>query len=289
MPALKRILALWAFLAMPAWAQPQATVAAVQMPAWLDRNGHAQALAVGTEVRNGDSIRTGDGARAYLKLAEGSTVKLGENAKLVFFSHSLRPQSAFKGALDILAGAFRFTTDALQRVKSREVSIRVGTATAGIRGTDLWGHSTRQEDLVCLIDGAIEIKHAALAEPVAMNVPMTFFAVPRNAAPQAVAAVDPVQFALWARETEIVAGDGAAYFGGKWKLVLGHYAGQAAALAQYDAARKEGFAASIRPVAAAGSGWNYEVEIRGFRAEGEAVKAAARLMAATGIEASPAR
>ena len=289
MQALKRILALCAFLAAPAWAVPQATVAAVQMPAWLERNGRTQPLAVGMEVKHGDNIRTGEGARAYLKLAEGSTVKLGENAKLAFFSHSLKPQQAFKGALDVLTGAFRFTTDALRHIQSRDVAIRVGTATAGIRGTDLWGRSNKKEDLVCLIEGNIEIKHGALAEPVAMAEPMSFFVAPRGEAPKPVAPVDPVQFRLWARETEIEAGDGASRSGGKWKLLLGSHNAEASALEQYDIARGEGYPASIMPRAGAGGAWNYEVVLAGFPDEGEALKAAARLKAATGIAASAVR
>jgi hypothetical protein len=97
-------------------------VDALVTPAWIERHGQTQPLAVGMAVANGDRIRTGDGARVYLKLAEGSTVKLGADATLSFFSRSLRPQRDFKGALDVLAGAFRFTTDALQRVRSRDVS-----------------------------------------------------------------------------------------------------------------------------------------------------------------------
>lgn len=285
----KRIFALCAFLALPAWAVPQATVDAVQMPAWLDRNGRTQPLAVGMEVKNGDNIRTGEGARAYLKLAEGSTVKLGENARLAFFSRSLKPQTAFRGALDVLSGAFRFTTDAVRRVKSRDVAIRVGTATAGIRGTDLWGRSDAKEDLVCLIDGNIEISHGALAEPVAMSEPMTFFVAPRGEAPKAVAPVDPELFRQWARATEIEAGDGAVRRGGKWKLVLGSYAAEAAALEQYDIARGEGFAARIMPRAADDGVWNYDVLLSGYPDADEALKAAARLKAATGIEATATR
>ena len=240
MQVLKRFLALLAVVSLPAWGVPQATVAAVQMPAWIDRDGATRPLAPGMEVGSGDHIRTGIDGRVYLQLAEGSTVKLGEKARLALFSQSLQPQVRFKGALDVLAGAFRFTTGALQRVKSRELVIRVGTATAGIRGTDLWGRSDAQQDLVCLIEGKIEIWHPALAGSVAMAQPLTYFAAPRGAAPQPVAAVDPQEFRRWARQTEIEAGDGAVRRGGKWQLLLGRHAAEGDALAQYDTARAAG-------------------------------------------------
>src|SRR2546428_9578137 len=118
------LLLLAGFLAS-AWAAPQAIVEAVQMPAWLDREGRVLPLAPGLEVKNGDRLRTGEGARAYLKLPEGSTVKLGESAQLSFRTEEV--PAVFKAALDVAAGAFRFTTAVLQKLRKRDVSIKVRT------------------------------------------------------------------------------------------------------------------------------------------------------------------
>ncbi|MDD5250077.1 MAG: FecR family protein [Rhodocyclaceae bacterium] len=289
MQALKRICAFLAFVSLPAWALPPAVVAAVQAPAWIERGGLVQPLAVGMPLANGDRIRTGDGARAYLKLAEGSTVKLGADAKLAFFSMSAKPRSEFRGALDVLNGAFRFTTDALMRITSRDIAIRVGTATAGIRGTDLWGRADVRQDLVCLIEGKIDVWHAALPGPVAMSAPLSVFVAARGEAPRPLVMADTQEFGRWARETEIAPGDGAARTGGKWKLSLGRHAIEAEALTQYDVARSAGYAVGIKPSAAAGGGWNYEVILLGFPDAAEAAAAAARLKAATGIAATAAR
>jgi hypothetical protein len=81
-----------------------ATVEQVQAPAWLERDGRSQPLAPGMELRNGDLVRTGPGARAYLMLAEGSRVKLGESARFNLHNRNLHPEKSFSGALDILAG-----------------------------------------------------------------------------------------------------------------------------------------------------------------------------------------
>lgn len=289
MQAMKPVLALFALLSLPAWAVPPATVAAVQAPAWLERGGRLQPLAVGMAIRNGDRIRTGDDGRAYLALAEGSTAKLGAAARLAFFSMSAKPKTEYKGALDVLTGAFRFTTDGVKRLKSRDVVIRVGAATAGIRGTDVWGRSDAKEDLICLIEGKIDVWHAALPASLSMSEPMTFFVAPKGEAPKAVAPVDAKQFERWARETEIERRNGAARAGGKVVLSLGRYASEAEALEQYDLARSAGFAVSVRPSAAASGGWNYQLVARGFPDADEAAAAAARLKAATGIEATTAR
>lgn len=285
MLALKRFLALAACIGGPAWAMPQATVDAVVAPAWLEHGGRIRPLAAGMVVASGDGIRTGAGSRAYLKLAEGSTVRLGENAKLVFYSRSLKPRSVFKGALDVAAGAFRFTTDLLHKVKERELSIRVGTATAGIRGTDVWGKTDAARDLVMLIEGRVEISHVS-GRIVEMTQPLTAFVAPRDGGPLSVEAVAPEDFRARARETEIEAGDGAARGKGKWKLLLGRHADERAALEQYDIARGEGFAARVMPRAAEGGGWNYEVFLAGFGAEGEALAAASRLKDAAGLTAT---
>jgi hypothetical protein len=267
-----------------------AVVETVQMPAWLERAGRTQPLAVGVEVRNGDKIRTGQQARVYLAMAEGSTVKLGENAVLVFYSRSLKPASNFKGALDILAGAFRFTTQALQRVRSqREVAIRVGTATAGIRGTDVWGKSDAVRDLILLIEGNIEVRHAGTTFE--MVEPLTYFSAPRNAPPQALARVDAESLRVWVRETEVLPGDGAARRGGTWSVLLASVGLQREALEIYDKARSAGYAAQIkvRPVAAGKSGedWNYSVIVAQLPSEQEAAVVASRIKSQLGFDAVP--
>lgn len=267
-----------------------ATVEMLQMPAWLERAGRIQPLAVGMEVRNGDKIRTGAQARVYLGMAEGSTVKLGENAVLGFHSRSLKPATNFKGALDVLAGAFRFTTQALQRVRSqRDVSIRVGTATAGIRGTDLWGKSDAARDLILLIEGSIEVRHAGTTFEMAE--PLTYFAAPRNAPPQALTRVDPESFRQWVRETEVLPGDGAAQRGGKWNVLLARVGQQGEALEVYDKARIGGYAAQVRvrPGGAAkpdkGGEWNYEVILSQLASEQEAAVVANKIKLQLGFDA----
>jgi hypothetical protein len=246
------------------------------------------------EVRNGDKIRSGAQARVYIGLAEGSTVKLGENALLSFYSRSLKPASNFKGALDVLKGAFRFTTYASQRMRSqREVSIRVGTATAGIRGTDLWGKSDAARDLILLIEGNIEIRHAGVTFELAE--PLTYFAVPRNGPPQALTKADPESFRQWARETEVLPGDGAAQRGGQWNVLLARAGQQGEALATYDKARSAGYAAQIR-VRPAGGGkpekggdWNYEVLLSQLGSEQDAAVVANKVKSQLGFDAVPLR
>lgn len=268
-------------LSTPLLAAPAATVETVQSPAWRDRDGLTVPLAAGMELQSGDVLRTGQDARAWLMLAEGSRVKLGEAAQFTFYSRSLQPQKSFRGALDVLAGAFRFTTARFAKARARNLSIRVGTATIGIRGTDLWGRTDESGDMVALLAGRIEITRAG--QTTGMDRPMTYFDAPRGQAAE-VKALDPAVFSVLARQTEIQAGDGAARAKGQWRVLAATAASEEAALELYDQIREAGFAARIRPLATGAEGWRYEVLLGGFSSAAEAGVAAARLKAATNLK-----
>ena len=65
-----------------AYADSGATVDAIQMPAWYDRDGKTYPLKPGVKLYSGDVVRTGKNSRALLRMNEGSAVKLGEDAIL---------------------------------------------------------------------------------------------------------------------------------------------------------------------------------------------------------------
>src|SRR5689334_198611 len=90
-----------------------ARVEAVQYPAWLERGGNAVPLTPGTRLEPSDKLRTGANARVQLRMGEGSTVKLGENAQFVI--EKMEDRSVFRAALSVITGAFWFTTDALRK------------------------------------------------------------------------------------------------------------------------------------------------------------------------------
>ncbi|MCX7156324.1 MAG: FecR domain-containing protein [Rhodocyclales bacterium] len=263
-----------------------ATVEAVQSPAWRDREGVTVPLTPGMELKSGDVLRTGQGARVYLMLAEGSRVKLGEGARFTFHTRSLQPQKSFRGALDILEGAFRFTTGKFKKTLPRDLSIRVATATIGIRGTDLWGRTDSTGELVALLEGRIEITRAG--EVTELSQPMTYFDAPRGQA-AAVKTLDPGVFRQLSRQTEIEAGDGAARAKGKWRVLAATATSEEGALELYDRLREAGFAARIRPRQAQAEGRNYELLLGGFSSADEAAVAAARLKAVTGLKPSVVR
>ena len=186
-------------------AQVAATVEGVQTPAWVERDGKRTPLVPGMELKAGDQVITGAGSRIAIKLSEGSLVKLGENGTLRFTELSTR-REVFKAVINVLQGAFRFTTDVAAKAQKREVSIGVSQVVAGIRGTDLWGRSRGNVQVVCLIEGRIEI--AAPGDPaLTLDQPRQFY---RREGGKAlpVGFIDAKQLADWAREVDIEPGKG---------------------------------------------------------------------------------
>ncbi|HVC13125.1 MAG TPA: FecR family protein [Burkholderiales bacterium] len=269
-------------LALPyaAAAVPAAVVEGVQMPAWVERDGARAPLAPGMALHSGDRLSTGAGARLLLRLGEGSSVKLGENAGLTLERIGRERDGVFGAALRVLQGAFRFTTAVIAKHRRRDVRITLHTVTAGIRGTDVWGRSTEPKQIVCLIEGRVEVQPQG-ERAITMDQPLQFYQREHGKS-QPLASVSRAQLAKWAAETEIERGAGAALRGGRWQVTLLAADTQAAALAVYDRARAAGYAAEIHPQRAA-LRWRYEVRIRHLRSKTDAVTLATRLGGDLGV------
>jgi hypothetical protein len=233
-------------VATPARSAPRALVEAVQMPAWVERGSARIPLAPGMELQARDQLRTGANSKLLVKMAEGSLVRLGENGTLKLDRMDQGKDRVFAAALNVLAGAFRFTTDALQARRRRDINITIATVAAGIRGTDLWGKAAADRDIVCLIEGKIEVRRGQ-DQPIQMDQPLSLYIAPRDAPSLPVAPIDPEQLKIFAAETQIAPGSGAAQRGGKWKVIAASVATRAEALELYDALRAAGYAAEIRP------------------------------------------
>ena len=262
-------------------APPQAVVEAVQMPAWVERGGARVPLAPGMGLQPNDELRTGADARLLLKLADGSSVKLGEAAQLRLTTIATRKDNVFTSAMNVLQGAFRFTTDALARTRRRDVTVTVATVTAGIRGTDLWGKAGADRDIVCLIEGRVEVSRQG--DPtVTMDQPLSFYIAPRGQPALPVAPVNPDQLRQWAAETEIADGRGAARRGGRWKVVLASGESENEVLGVYQAVRAAGYAAELQPRRVQGRR-AYDVRIASLPSQAEAEALASRLAGQYGV------
>jgi hypothetical protein len=199
--------------------QAAAVVDGVQMPAWRERDGARAPLVPGMELRAGDRIISGKDARVLVEL--------------------------FRAALQVLEGAFRFTTDLAAKARKREVNVRVEQVTIGIRGTDFWGRARAGRQIVCLIEGAIQVA-APGEQALTMDQPRQFYQR-ENGRAQPVGFVEAAQLEQWSREVEIEAGKGALRSGGRFSVQLAQ-GDTREALAQVQAQLAEaGYAAEIAP------------------------------------------
>ena len=263
------------------YAAPNATVEAVQMPAWVERDSARLPAAPGMELRNGDRLLTGVNSRLLLRTADGSSVKLGENAKFLLNDMKQQTDGVFTAALSVGEGAFRFTTDVFTKVRGKRlVNVSVATVTIGVRGTDLWGKSDTNKQIVCLIEGKIDVTPPG-EQAIILDQALQFY-IRDNGRSLPVAAVDPKQLEQWAAETEVMPGAGAVRRGGKWKVVLASVDTQADALKVYDDVRNAGYPAQIQP-RMEGEKRSYNIRVANLASKTEAAALAASLKGKLGI------
>jgi hypothetical protein len=224
---------------------PLAVVEAVQMPAWVERGGARTPLTPGMELRDRDELKTGANSRLLLRMGDGSLVKLGEQASLGLDGMRLSRDSVFQAAMNVVRGAFRFTTQAAAKFRGkREVNITIATVTAGIRGTDLWGKSDPDRQIVALIEGRIEVTPPG-ESPIAMDQPLSFYQRERGQS-QPVVPIPIEQLKAWAAETEPQPGEGVTRRGGRWRITASGLSHNRA-LELYDDLRGAGYPAEIIP------------------------------------------
>jgi len=261
-------------------------VEALQMPAWLDRGGVLSALKPGINLQPGDKLITGANARLLLKMDEGSLVKLGENAELYFdkLIPAEEEQGFFEATMRLIKGAFRFTTTTLGKTRRRQVSVSIGSITAGIRGTDIWGSSTIDKDILCLIEGKITAKRTGEPE-FKMQDSLSSYIVPKNKPALPVAPVPEAKLAKWANETELQTASGILSIDGKWAVNLMSVTNNASIRPVMASLTAAGYAAQIERAEIKGKNW-YRLRVSSFKTPEDA-RAFAKTIEGTHGIASP--
>jgi hypothetical protein len=87
-------------------------VEAVQLPAWVERQGQRRPAQPGQLLRDSDKAVTADGARMLLRLPDRSVIKLGEQTQFQIEAMVAKQQSAagpseIKSSLRLITGVFR--------------------------------------------------------------------------------------------------------------------------------------------------------------------------------------
>jgi len=101
--------------------------------------GEARALEIGAAVHRDEQVWTASGGRLDIKFTDGSTISLGENARVVLDEFVL-PEGAGAGTqvLRSITGALRFVGGAVDKSKPGATKIVTPIATMTVRGTDFF-------------------------------------------------------------------------------------------------------------------------------------------------------
>ena len=102
----------------------------------LARGGVERPLTRGTELDNGDTVRTNDG-RAQIRFTDGAYVSLQPNTEYSIrdYRYGAGAQREERGFFGLVKGAMRTVTGAIGRINRDRYQIATPTATVGIRGT----------------------------------------------------------------------------------------------------------------------------------------------------------
>jgi len=136
---MKRILGLLLLLVSgAALAIPAAYVHQLEGDARASTKGVSRVLQVGSTLEAGDEVSVGKGS-ATLKFEDGQIVALQERARfsIVNYQYNKAKVAESNVVLSLLRGGMRFVTGVIGGTRRDAITLRAGTATIGIRGTDV--------------------------------------------------------------------------------------------------------------------------------------------------------
>jgi hypothetical protein len=123
-------------------------------------DGKPRDLAVGAEVHRDEQVWTASGGRLDIQFADGSSITLGENARVVL-DEFVMPEGASAGnqVVRSITGALRFVGGAVD--KSGATKIVTPIATMTVRGTEFFAGPIDGAYGVFVFDGEVDVATSA--------------------------------------------------------------------------------------------------------------------------------
>jgi hypothetical protein len=136
----------------------------IQGEARLVRDTNIVLVKRGHTVAGGDTLRTGADSRVRILFSDGTRLTLGESAEAFIADFVYNPiKKSGAAILDILKGAFRYTSGEMGRLSDKRIRVRTSTATASTtstRGFDIWGGPIDDSYGLLLLTGeVIEVRN----------------------------------------------------------------------------------------------------------------------------------
>jgi hypothetical protein len=182
---------------------PLAHVEAIQGRAAYERNDLQRPLMLGHELLTGDYITSSPDGRILLRFSDGSTVRIGPNARVkIDYLQVKSPQekNRLMAGFEVLKGIFRYSSESTH-IEGREVNLKAGRISAGIRGTDVFVKVAEDKDWVCLVEGQVQVQAEGVSA--ILNRPREFFVFQHDKTqPEAIAILNEMDFYKWLTDTE---------------------------------------------------------------------------------------
>lgn len=124
--------------------------------------GASRALKNGDSVNELDTIQTAENSGLVLRFEDGQIAAIGASSRMTVSAYSYDAKEPAKSnvLLSLLTGSMRAITGLIGKANPQKVAFRAGTATIGIRGTDVTFATTGGEVVVTVVDGAISFTFA---------------------------------------------------------------------------------------------------------------------------------
>ncbi|NBR78752.1 MAG: hypothetical protein EBT71_01715, partial [Alphaproteobacteria bacterium] len=127
-----------------------------------DDRPRARDLAAGDDVFLNDEVRTGTRTKAQVLLQDESVFSMGPGSSVVFDEFVYDP-GAGDGSLTarLVGGSMRFVSGKIAKKAGDKVSLKVGKASIGIRGTEILARHSAAGSRLVLLSGEMEISSPA--------------------------------------------------------------------------------------------------------------------------------
>ena len=149
------------FYPRAAAAQTVGTVTKVHKQAQIG----SRTAVVGAPVRMKDQLRTGAGARMQVTFRDGTTLTLGENARVGIDRYVYNPAKS-TGAMTLKQsrGALRLATGKLNRMRHKDITVSTPVAALAVRGTEFWSGPIDGHHGAYLVKGKVSVsnRHGAV-------------------------------------------------------------------------------------------------------------------------------
>jgi FecR protein len=131
------LLAAVASTAQAAAVQEAGTIASVEGSAEIGRSGEWYPAALGNDVYQGDTLRTGRPGRMRVVFRDDSVINVGDDSSIVVDEQVFDPNAtANRSVFELLRGKVRALVSDYYKETGSVFEVQTGTAVAGVRGTE---------------------------------------------------------------------------------------------------------------------------------------------------------